>query len=168
MGTMKEALSLLIQRTSYLTSNESSHQVLADVLKSCAAMSDIKLGKSLHAFVIKQGHNSGMLISKALLNMYAKCRALDDCRKLFDEMTGRDTVTWNTLLSGFAGSGRHDHTVMRLFNTLRAAGDPKPSEVSLAIVIPVWTRSGTQSARRSVHAYAMKSGIESQTLQLQV
>ncbi|KAH6805795.1 Tetratricopeptide repeat superfamily protein [Perilla frutescens var. frutescens] len=164
MGTVKEALSLLLQRTSYLTSNESSHQVFADVLKSCAAISDIKLGKSLHAHVIKQGHNSCLLISKALLNTYAKCRALDDCRKLFDEITGRDTVTWNTLLSGFAGSGRHDHTVMRLFNTLRAAGDPKPSDVTLAIVIPVCTRSSTHSARRSVHAYGMKSGMESQTL----
>lgn len=164
MGTMKEALSLLLQRTNCLISNEPSYQVFADVLKSCAAISDIRLGKSFHAHVIKQGYNACLLISKALLNMYAKCRALDDCHKLFDEITGRDTVTWNTLLSGFAGSGRHDRTVMRLFNTLHAAGDPKSSAVTLAIVIPACTRSGTQGARRSVHAYAIKSGMESQTL----
>ncbi|XP_057778180.1 putative pentatricopeptide repeat-containing protein At5g08490 isoform X2 [Salvia miltiorrhiza] len=96
--------------------------------------------------------------------MCGSIRVLDDCHKLFDEITDRDTVTWNTLLSGFAGSGRHDHTVMRFFNMLRAVRDPKPSAVTLAIVIPVCTRSGTRGARRSVHAYAMKSGMESQTL----
>lgn len=164
MGTMKEALSLLLQRRNCPTSNESSYQILASVLKSCALASGIKLGKSLHAHVIKEGHNSCQLISKALLNMYAKCRVLDDCHKLFDEITDRDTVTWNTLLSGFAGSGSHDHAVMRFFNTLRAVRDPKPSSVTLAIVIPVCTRTGTLGARRSVHAYAIKSGMESQTL----
>lgn len=164
MGTMKEALSLLLQRRNHLTSRESSFQVLADVLKSCAVESDIKSGKSLHAHVIKQGQNCCQSISKALLNMYAKCRALDDCHQLFDEITDRDTVVWNTLLSGFAGSGRHDHKVMRLFNMLRAECDPKPSAVTLAIVIPVCTRSGTHGVRRSIHAYAVKSGMESQTL----
>lgn len=164
MGAMKEALSLLLQRRNHLTSNESSYQVLADVLKSCAADSDIKAGKSLHAYVIKQGQNCCELISKALLNMYAKCRVLDDCHQLFDEITDRDTVTWNTLLSGFAGSGRHDHTVMRFFNMLRAECDPKPSAVTLAIVVPVCTRSGSHGVRRSIHAYTMKSGMESQTL----
>ncbi|XP_047980239.1 putative pentatricopeptide repeat-containing protein At5g08490 isoform X1 [Salvia hispanica] len=160
MGAVKEALSLLLQRRNY----DSSYQVLADVLKSCAPISGIKLGKSLHAHVVKEGHVSCQLISKALLNMYAKCRVLDDCRQLFDENPDPDTVTWNTLLSGFAGSARHDHTVMRFFNMLRAVRDPKPSAVTLAIVIPVCTRSGTRGARRSVHAYAIKSGMESQTL----
>lgn len=164
MSTMSEAISLLLQRTHYLASYKSSYQVFADVLKSCAAISDINFGKSLHSHVIKQGNNSCPLILKALLNMYAKCGALEDCQNLFDEITGRDTVTWNTLLSGFSGSGHHDHKVMGLFNMLHAARDPKPSPVTLAIVLPVCTRSGTQGARKSMHAYAIKSGMESQTL----
>ncbi|KAI3448613.1 hypothetical protein Pfo_005278 [Paulownia fortunei] len=164
MGSMSEALSLVLQRTHYLASYKTSYQVFADVLKSCTAISDTNLGKCLHSHVIKQGHNSCPFILKALLNMYAKCKVLEDCQKLFDEINGRDTVTCNILLSGFAGSRYHDHKVMGLFNMLHAARDPKPSPVTLAIVLPVCTRSGTQDAGKSMHAYAIKSGMESHTL----
>lgn len=164
MGTVSEALSVLLQRTHYLATHKPTYQVFADVLKSCGTISGISSGKSLHSLVIRQGHNSCSFISKALLNMYAKCKALEDCQKLFDEITGRDTVTWNILLSGFAGSRSHDHKVMGLFNMLHATRDPKPSPVTLAIVIPVCTRSGTQGARKSMHGYAIKSGMESETL----
>lgn len=161
---MSEAFTLLLHRTNNLTSYSTSYQVFADILRSCASKSDIKFGKSLHSHVIKQGHNSCSLISKALLNVYAKCRALEDAQKLFDEITLRDTVTWNTLLSGFSASGRHDYRVFRLFNSLHAAGDPKPNPVTLAVVIPVCIRSGTNGDRKSLHAHAVKTGMESQTL----
>ncbi|KAG8363824.1 hypothetical protein BUALT_Bualt19G0062400 [Buddleja alternifolia] len=164
IGTMSEALSLLIQRTHHLTSSISSYHVFGDVLKSCAAISDTNLGKSLHCHVIKLGHNSCNFVSKALLNMYAKCKALEDCEKLFDEMTCHDTVIWNIMLSGFSGSRNHDYKVMGLFNMLRVARDPKPSPITLAIVLPVYARSGTLGGGKSVHAYAIKSGMESQTL----
>ncbi|KAL8028906.1 hypothetical protein ABFX02_14G193100 [Erythranthe guttata] len=162
---MNEALSLLLQRTHYLTGYKSSYQVFADVLKSCGATSDTTLGKSLHSLVIKQGHSSCSFVSKGLLNMYAKCKLLEDAHKLFDEITVRDTVTWNILLSGFAGSRFHDHKVMGLFNTMRHSDrDNKPSPVTIAIVIPVCTRSGAEVAKKSMHGYVIKSGMESQTL----
>ncbi|KAL6502289.1 hypothetical protein OROHE_024717 [Orobanche hederae] len=160
----REALPLLLQRTQYLPSYKSSYQMFADVFKSCATALNTDLGKSLHSHVIKLGHSSCCFIAKALLNMYAKCRALEDCHKLFGEIRDHDTITWNILLSGFAGSRSHDHKVMGLFNMFHAAGDPKPSAISLAIVLPVCTRLGTQDAGKSMHAYAVKSGMESQTL----
>ncbi|KAK4493300.1 hypothetical protein RD792_017817, partial [Penstemon davidsonii] len=122
------------------------------------------LGKALHSHVIKQGHNSCQSVVKALLNMYAKCKEFEDCQKLFDEIKLHDTVIWNILLSGFAGSRNHDSKVMGLFNVLRAVQDPKPSPVTLAIVLPVFTRSGVLGARMSMHAYVIKSGMGSQTL----
>ncbi|XP_051144565.1 putative pentatricopeptide repeat-containing protein At5g08490 isoform X2 [Andrographis paniculata] len=90
--------------------------------------------------------------------------AFDDCHKVFDEMPDRDAVAWNILLSGFSSSRDHDSEVTRLFNAFRAGKDPKPSSITLAIVLPVYSRRGSRSAGRSVHAYAVKSGMESETL----
>ncbi|KZV52198.1 tetratricopeptide repeat protein 7A [Dorcoceras hygrometricum] len=72
----------------------------------------------------------------------SKCELLDDCRKLFDEIAGRDTVTWNIILSGFSGTRNQDDKVMGLFSLLRCSHDPKPSPVTLAIVLPIFTRLG--------------------------
>lgn len=162
---MSEALSLVVQRVCQ-TSSKSNYLIFADVLKSCAAALHFNLGKILHSVVIKQGHSSCLFILKALLNMYAKCEVLDDCRNLFGEIDGRDTVTWNIILSGFAGTRNHDDKVMGLFSLLRGSHDPKPSPVTLAIVLPVYTRLGCLDSGKSVHAYAVKSGMESQTLVL--
>ncbi|KZV15745.1 pentatricopeptide repeat-containing protein [Dorcoceras hygrometricum] len=146
------------------TSSQSGYPIFAHVLKSCAAALHFNFGRVLHSVVIKQGRSSCLLILKSLLNMYAKCELLDDCRKLFDEIDGRDTVTWNIILSGFAGTRNHDVKVMGLFSLLRCSQDPKPSPVTLAIVLPVFTRLGCLGSGKSIHAYAVKSGMESQTL----
>ncbi|XP_075506408.1 putative pentatricopeptide repeat-containing protein At5g08490 [Primulina tabacum] len=160
---MSEALSLVVQRVCQTGSN-SNYLIFADVLKSCAAALHFNLGKILHCLVIKQGHSSCLFILKALLNMYAKCEVLDDCRNLFDEIDVRDTVTWNIILSGFAGTRNHDDKVMKLFSLLRGSHNSKPSPVTLAIILPVYTRLGCLDSGRSIHAYAVKSGLESQTL----
>ncbi|KAL3512844.1 hypothetical protein ACH5RR_025561 [Cinchona calisaya] len=164
VGRMKEAFSLFFQKIKCGLSLKLEYQVFADVLKSCASISDINLGKAIHSHVIRQGHESCQLVSKALLNMYAKCKALDDCQKLFHQIRYCDTVMWNIVLSGFASSRVHDPEALRLFCVMHAAQVPKLSTVTLAIIFPVCARYGGLSAGKSVHCYAAKAGLDSDTL----
>nr|XP_016463076.1 PREDICTED: putative pentatricopeptide repeat-containing protein At5g08490 [Nicotiana tabacum]XP_016463078.1 PREDICTED: putative pentatricopeptide repeat-containing protein At5g08490 [Nicotiana tabacum]XP_016463079.1 PREDICTED: putative pentatricopeptide repeat-containing protein At5g08490 [Nicotiana tabacum]XP_016463080.1 PREDICTED: putative pentatricopeptide repeat-containing protein At5g08490 [Nicotiana tabacum]XP_016463081.1 PREDICTED: putative pentatricopeptide repeat-containing protein len=157
-----EVVSSIIQKIQNPT--VADYQVLANVLKSCAAISDRILGKALHSSVIKLGHHSCQFVTKALLNMYAKCKDLDECQKLFSQIKYSDTVTWNIVLSGFAGSLFHETEMTRLFNSMQRAHYPKPSSVTLAIVIPVLARSGALGAGKSVHCYAIKHGLDCKTL----
>ncbi|XP_052179378.1 putative pentatricopeptide repeat-containing protein At5g08490 [Diospyros lotus] len=140
------------------------YQAFAAIFKSCAAFADINLGKALHSHVVKLGHTSCQLVSKALLNMYAKCNAFGDCHKLFGLMGHRDTVMWNIVLSGFAGSRNHDTEVIRLFRAMHIGMDPNPSSVTVAIILPVCVRLGALDASKNVHSYVIKSGLISHTL----
>ncbi|KAE9461406.1 hypothetical protein C3L33_06712, partial [Rhododendron williamsianum] len=156
---MNQALSLFLQKLGYPIGFKPDYQSLAAILKSCAVTADTTLGKSLHTHIIKLGHASCHLVSKALLNMYAKSHALDDSRKLFDQIPSRDTITWNIMLSGFGLYRNHDAEVMRLFHEMHTAFDPKPSSVTIAIVLPVCARSGALNLGKCVHCYVMKYGI---------
>ncbi|KAI3719678.1 hypothetical protein L6452_20580 [Arctium lappa] len=140
------------------------YQIFASVLKTCANNSNIKLGKCLHSGVIKLGLRSCQLVSKALLNMYAKCKALDDCRLIFDQISHPDDVTWNIMLSGLAGTRVHDSEVMKLYNAMNLGQHVKASSVTVAIVVPVCVRLKGLNLGKSVHSYVIKSGLESQTL----
>ncbi|KAJ4823040.1 hypothetical protein Tsubulata_012360, partial [Turnera subulata] len=147
----------------------SDYRLLASALKSFAAVSSLRWGKSLHGTALKAGHLSCHSVSKAVLNMYAKCRALNDSRKLFGEIgcqCDQDPVFWNILLSGFASSGAHDaeNQTLSLFKSMHAATQPKPSSVTLAVLLPVCARFGDVGVGRSVHGYAVKSGLENHTL----
>ncbi|KAL4586318.1 hypothetical protein LXL04_010954 [Taraxacum kok-saghyz] len=143
---------------------EPDYQTFAATLKSCAAKFNIKLGKCLHSSVIKHGLHSCVLVSKSLLNMYAKCKALDDCHILFNQITHPDAVTWNIMLSGLAGTRIHDLEVIKLYNAMNLVQHFKPSSVTVAIVLPVCVRLKSLNLGKNVHSYAIKSGLESQTL----
>ncbi|CAI9118788.1 OLC1v1020398C1 [Oldenlandia corymbosa var. corymbosa] len=140
------------------------YQWFSDVLKSCATNLDANLGRTLHSNVVKLGHGSCQLVSKALLNMYAKCNALDDCQRLFHQIQCCDTVMWNIVLSGFAGSRIHDLEAMSFFRSMHASQETEISTVSLAIILPVCARIRCLSFGQSVHCYATKGGLDSDTL----
>jgi pentatricopeptide repeat protein len=160
----KEALSLFLDNVRSLWGFRPDHQVLAVILKSCAASSTIKLGKALHSNVVKEGHLTCHSLSKALLNMYAKCGALDDCQKLFGQIASSDPVSWNIVLSGFSGSRIYDAEVMRLFYAMHIGGKAKPNSITVATVLPVCARLLDIDAGKNIHSYVIKSGLETDTL----
>ncbi|XP_061376129.1 putative pentatricopeptide repeat-containing protein At5g08490 isoform X2 [Gastrolobium bilobum] len=159
-----EALSLFRHSLNGCAAFKPDHNVLAAILKSCSALLATNLGRALHSYVVKQGHVSCQVTNKALLNMYAKCGMLDDCLKLFDQLSHCDPVIWNIVLSGFSGSNKYDGDVIRLFRTMHSSGEAMPNSVTVAIVLPVCARLGDLDAGKSVHAYVIKSGFEAGTL----
>ena len=159
-----EALSIFLQNVRCSSGYKPDHQVFAAILKSCTALLAIKLGKVLHGHVVKQGHLSCHSVSKALLNLYAKCGELDDCRKLFGQMGNSDPVNWNIVLSGFSGSRICDAEVMKLFFAMHSGGEAKPNPITIATTLPVCARLLNLYAGKSAHSYVIKSGWETDTL----
>ncbi|KAI8524368.1 hypothetical protein RHMOL_Rhmol13G0145200 [Rhododendron molle] len=111
------------------------YQSLAAILKSCAVTADTTLGKSLHTHIIKLGHASCHLVSKALLNMYAESHALDDSRKLSVTIAIQDVVSWNEMIVGFA----ENNCVDEAFDTFRwmLEGPTTPNYATIANILPV-------------------------------
>lgn len=159
-----ESLSLLVQNLKSLFGCEPNDRLLAPILKTCAALSTITLGKTLHGYVVKRGHFSCLSVSKALLNMYAKCGELDECKKMFGQMGYHDTVIWNVVLSGFSGSRAYNDKVMKFFSAMHAVDGATPSPVTFAIIFPVYARLGYIDAGKCIHSYVIKSGLETNNL----
>lgn len=75
----------------------------------------MRLGSSLHASFIKNFESfdpqnlanapNATVIWNSLLSFYWKCGKMTDIVKLFDDMPRRDTVSWNTMISGFLRKG---------------------------------------------------------------
>ncbi|XVF14669.1 hypothetical protein REPUB_Repub09cG0081600 [Reevesia pubescens] len=163
-GRHYEALSLFIQKVRRSSSFGLDHQVLAAILKSCAALRTTVLGRALHNCVVKLGHFSCHSVSKALLNMYAKSGALTDCQQLFREMPTSDPVVWNIVLSGLSGYRGYNDQVLGLFNSMRVSIEAKPNPITVAIALPVYARLGDIDGGKIVHSYVIKSGLEAHTL----
>ncbi|CAA7405852.1 unnamed protein product [Spirodela intermedia] len=77
----------------------------AIVLAACGGLSVLRHGEALSAHAEKTGFRGHSLVENALINMYARGGSIWDAHKTFAGMRRRDTVSWNSMISGFSQHG---------------------------------------------------------------
>ncbi|XP_074591029.1 putative pentatricopeptide repeat-containing protein At1g17630 [Curcuma longa] len=94
---------------------------LATILSICAELSALRLGKEVHAHIIRGFMIDELLVGNALLGMYAKSGCPRHAHTLFDKMNSKDLISWNTLISGYGMYGLCDEA-LETFNAMISAG----------------------------------------------
>ncbi|KAK1582902.1 hypothetical protein Q3G72_019407 [Acer saccharum] len=86
---------------------EPNEITLVHVLVACARSRDLCTGKLVHSRVHQLGYdpfvsncNPNLVLATAIFNMYAKCGNLNTARDLFDKMSKRNLVAWNSMIGG--------------------------------------------------------------------
>ena len=70
------------------------------VLKAVSGLQDLKTGEQIHAAAVKFGYgSSSVTVANTLVNMYGKCGGIGDVCKVFDRITDRDQVSWNSFIA---------------------------------------------------------------------
>lgn len=72
------------------------------LLNSCASLNDLNHGIEVHGRVVRSGFGFYIPVSNALIDMYGKCDVLEGARKVFNEMSVRDVVSYNAVLGAYA------------------------------------------------------------------
>ncbi|XP_056163220.1 pentatricopeptide repeat-containing protein At3g62890-like [Syzygium oleosum] len=75
------------------------------VLKCCADLSDVGMGRCVHGVSLRAGCVLDMYVGTSLIDMYVKCGELSSARKLFDTSSERDASSWNALINGYMKVG---------------------------------------------------------------
>ncbi|KAF5737436.1 pentatricopeptide repeat-containing protein [Tripterygium wilfordii] len=112
-GTFRELIRFGIPRP--------GNYILPSVIRACRESVDLVMGKSVHDLVVKSGLDLDHFVCAALVDMYAKCRVIEDARKLFDEMPKKDLVTWTVMIGAFADCGNANES-MALFDRMTDVG----------------------------------------------
>ncbi|KAK4425266.1 Pentatricopeptide repeat-containing protein, mitochondrial [Sesamum alatum] len=77
---------------------------VAIAIASKACLGRPRLGSQIHGFAIVSGFMSYVSVCNSLMNMYCKSRELRRALCIFENMRTPDTVSYNTVLSGFEDS----------------------------------------------------------------
>lgn len=59
-----------------------------------------------------------VFVGTSLMDMYAKCGEISDCRKVFDGMSNRNTVTWSSIIAAHAREGYGEDAII-LFQLMK-------------------------------------------------
>lgn len=92
-----------------------------------------------------------------MLSGYAKMRNLKEARSLFEKMTERDVVSWNTMVIGYAQSGDCDEA-LRFYRELRRSAFGL-NEFSFAGVLTVCVKLKELGVVRQAHGQVLVAGF---------
>lgn len=98
-----------------------TRSTLGSVLSAVAGIANLEYGMQVHANAMKLGLDSNVYVGSSLINMYAKCKRIDDAKEVFDALTEKNEVLWNAMLGGYSQNG-YAHEVVNLFMNMRNSG----------------------------------------------
>ncbi|KAL9419643.1 hypothetical protein AB3S75_037417 [Citrus x aurantiifolia] len=117
--------------------NEAS---LMSVLTACANMGAIDIGQWIHSYIQKCRIKPDVLLSTSLLTMYAKCGVMDLARNVFDNMTEKNVVSWNSMIMGYGMHGQGEKA-FEMFMEMEKRR-PTPNDATFICVLSACTHAG--------------------------
>ncbi|PWA97959.1 pentatricopeptide repeat (PPR) superfamily protein [Artemisia annua] len=150
-GHPNEAIELFTNRKYYDILPNSI--TISSVISACAQLGNLILGKAIHCLGVKLGLEESNVVN-TLVDMYAKCEMIKDARYLFNSLTNKDLVTWNSIINGYAQIGCSNE-ITRLFHQMRLEGF-RPDETTLVTLLSCFASFGDLQVGSSLHAYAIK------------
>eukprot|EP01018_Ginkgo_biloba_P039032 Gb_40503 [translate_table: standard] len=142
-----------------LTGMKPNSVTIATVLLACFHSAGLQLGKEIHDYVIRNGLDFEFVMGNALMDMYAKCGRVHYARQVFDKMLQRDMVSWKAMIAGYSQRGCSEDA-LELFRQMQEAG-LKPDSPIIVAVLTACAQSGALREGKEIHAYIMRSGLES-------
>ena len=98
-------------RLSDIKPNHITFIILLSGCAHCPAQGQF-LGASIHAYVRKLGlDRDNVKVGTAVVDMYSKCNLVELARRCFDEISGKNSVTWNTMIDGYMRNGRIEDAI---------------------------------------------------------
>jgi pentatricopeptide repeat protein len=161
----------------------------SSVLSACATLQDLRGGTRIHANALKLGSSTNFFVSSSLIDMYCKCKQCTDAQRVFNSLPEKNTVCWNSLISGYSWNGkmveaedlfkkmparnsvswntmisgyagnRRFGDALNYFCAMLASGQI-PGEITLSSVLLACANLCSLEMGKMVHAEIVKLGIE--------
>lgn len=131
--------------------------IVTSVLPALGKLKLLKLGKAMHNYVLKHGLISDVVVGSALIDMYAHCGSIREAEFVFENMSDKDTMLWNSLIVGYNIVGNFDLTLLTFRRFWEA--EHTPNSATLVSVLPICTKMGALRQGKEIHGYAIKSGL---------
>ncbi|KAI6692462.1 hypothetical protein NL676_020172 [Syzygium grande] len=145
------------------------HVRVSRLLSACGREGRFRLGSSLHASIVKNPElhdpgnedlfGNGPVVWNSLLSMYARCGDVLGVVKLLDEMPVKDTISWNTALSGFLRNGEFEMG-FGMFKRMWEGGARGVDKATVTTILSGCDGRELSRVVESMHGVVFRGGFE--------
>ncbi|KAJ9549338.1 hypothetical protein OSB04_021881 [Centaurea solstitialis] len=156
-GMYSEAIRLL--RRMVADGMKPNHVTVLCSLSAFGHTGMLQLGKSTHAYVLRNGLAPNSLIANGLVDMYGKCGSLKEARRVFDNTSNRNLTSWNSMINSFALHGQSESAI-KIYDEMMER-NVKPDSVTFVGLLNACTHGGLVEKGRSFFTSMVReNGIE--------
>ncbi|OAY82197.1 putative pentatricopeptide repeat-containing protein, partial [Ananas comosus] len=186
-GLGEEAVEVFRKLRELVPVNSDTYVVLLSALAEFSELEEgRRKGREVHGLMLRTCLvDSKIAVSNGLVNMYAKCGAIDVASRVFNLMDVRDQVSWNTMISGLDQNGLGNllagtqiswnsmigalassqaplaEPVEVLLDMMRSG--PSPNRVTFVNLLAALSPLSVVELGKQIHALVVKNGISNDT-----
>ena len=136
---------------------------ILSILPACANLVASKKVKEIHCFAVRRILVSELSVSNLLIDSYAKSGNLMYSKNIFNELSWKDAVSWNSMLSSYVLHGCSE-SALDLFYQMRKQG-LRPNRGTFASILLAYGHAGMVDEGKSVFScitkdYLIRQGME--------
>ncbi|KAL1554208.1 hypothetical protein AAHA92_14793 [Salvia divinorum] len=131
---------------------------IATVLPAFGKLGRVLLGKSVHCYWIKRNFGGNVFVETGLVDMYSKFGCMRIARNVFDNMTVRNVVSWNAIISGYSNNG-YGGEALQMFRWMKRNGLSGDIFTAMSLISLEDFRLGIE-----IHSLVVRSGYENDPL----
>ncbi|KAI5081296.1 hypothetical protein GOP47_0004479 [Adiantum capillus-veneris] len=128
------------------------------VLQACGSLGALDKAKQIHVGIVSKGllkiHD---LLGNALVDMYARCGALEQAQQVLNELPVQTKVSWTALISGYCQHGQHEKA-LACYQKMQSEGLPSDA-LTLAWVLKACGSMRALEKGKEVHADIAREGF---------
>lgn len=138
LGEKDKALGVFRQMQSYYVIPNSV--TMLSVISACANLIAASKVKEIHGCVLRRSLESELPVVNSLIDTYAKSGNMIYSKSIFDGLSSKDIITWNSVIAGYVLHGCPD-TALDLFDQLKKLRF-EPNRGTFVSVIYAYSLSG--------------------------
>ncbi|XP_042026165.1 pentatricopeptide repeat-containing protein At3g26782, mitochondrial-like isoform X1 [Salvia splendens] len=131
---------------------------MVSILSACSRACEKNVTLGVHCIVIQRGFDDDLGVGNTLIDAYAKCGMLECSRRVFDGMSERDSISWNSMIAVCAQHGAAEEGIEVFRSMVRIA---EYDAVTLSAVLLACAHAGALRIGKGIHVQVMKMSLES-------
>ncbi|WMV21798.1 hypothetical protein MTR67_015183 [Solanum verrucosum] len=129
------------------------------VTNCCIKSGSLFGGLQIHARILRDGHQSDGRLLTTLMDFYSSNERYTEACKVFDEMSHRDTIAWNVLISVYMRN-RRTRDVLGVFDMMQSSYDCQPDNVTCLMLLQACANLNALAFGERVHRYCEEHGFD--------